>query len=94
MLQGAGRSLEGLREPKDEEGLMKLVGRDQIPEPDTVGHWLRRMGDPKSGQLGLAGLDRVREKINERVLKKDGIKEYILDVDAFSISGFGCKHLT
>jgi len=72
MLQGGGRSLEDLRELKDEEGLMKLIGRDEIPEPDTVGDWLRRMGDPKSGQLGLAGLDRVRDKINERVLKKDG----------------------
>jgi len=45
------------------------------------------MGDPKSGQLGLEGLDRVRDKINERVLKKDGIKEYTLDADATEIIG-------
>jgi len=87
MLQGGGRSLEDLRELKDEEGLMKLIGRDEIPEPDTVGDWLRRMGDPKTGQLGLEGLDRVRDKINERVLKKDGIKEYTLDADATEIIG-------
>jgi hypothetical protein len=87
MLQGGGRSLEDLRELKNEEGLMNLIGRDEIPEPDTVGDWLRRMGDPKSGQLGLEGLDRVRDQINERVLKKDGIKEYTLDADATEIVG-------
>jgi hypothetical protein len=87
MLQGGGRSLEDLRELKNEEGLMKLIGRDEIPEPGTVGDWLRRMGDPKTGQLGLEGLDRVRDKINERVLKKDGIKEYTLDADATEIVG-------
>jgi hypothetical protein len=87
VLQGGGRSLENLTEPKNEEGLMKLIGRDQIPEIDTVGDWLRRMGGPKTGQLGLEGLDRVWDKINERVLKKDGIKEYALDVDAAEIVG-------
>jgi len=87
MLQGGGRSLEDLRELKDEEGLMELIGRDEIPEPDTVGDWLRRMGDLKTGQLGLEGLDRVRDKINERVLKRDGVKEYTLDADATEIVG-------
>jgi len=87
MLQGGGRSLEDLRELKDEEGLMKLIGRGEMPEPDTVGDWLRRMGDPRAGQLGLEGLDRVRGKINERVLEKDGIKEYTLDADAAEIIG-------
>jgi len=87
MLQGGGRSLEDLRELKDEEGLTKLIGRDEIPEPDTVGDWLRRMGNPKGGQLGLEGLDRVREKVNERVLERDGIKEHTLDADATEIVG-------
>src|SRR4030043_754958 len=81
MLQGGGRSLEELRELKNEKGLMKLIGGDEIPEPDTVGDWLRRMGDLKVGQLGLEGLDRGRDKINERILKRDGIKEYRLDRD-------------
>ncbi len=87
MLQGGGRSLEDLRELKNEKGLMKLIGGDEIPEPDTVGDWLRRMGDPKAGQLGLEGLDRVRDKINERILKRDGIKGYTLDADATEIIG-------
>jgi len=87
MLQGGGRSLEDLRELRSEEGLMSLIGREEIPEPDTVGDWLRRMGDPKAGQLGWEGLDRVRDKINERVLKRDGIQEYTLDADATEIVG-------
>jgi hypothetical protein len=87
MLQGGGRSLEDLRELKNEEGLMKLIGHNEIPESDTVGDWLRRMGDPKTGQLGFEGLDGVRDKLNERVLKRDGIKEYTLDADATEIIG-------
>jgi hypothetical protein len=87
MLQGGGRSLEDLRELKHEEGLMKLIGRDEIPEPDTAGDWLRRMGDPNNGQIGLTGLDQVRWKINERILKRDGITEYTLDADATEILG-------
>ena len=50
MLQGGGRRLEDLRELKQEQGLMRLIGRDEIPEPDTVGDWLRRMGDPNRVQ--------------------------------------------
>src|SRR5512143_998620 len=87
MLQGGGRSLEDLRELKDEEGLMELLGREEIPEPDTVGDWLRRMGDPRTGQRGLEGLDSVRDKINERVLKRDGMEAYTLDADAMEIVG-------
>jgi hypothetical protein len=87
MLQGGGRTLEDLRELRNEEGLMKLIGRDEIPEPDTVGDWLRRMGDPNRGEAGLEGLDRVRGKINERILRRDGIKAYTLDADATEIIG-------
>lgn len=87
MLQGGGRSLEDLRELKNEEGLMELIDRDEIPEPDTLGDWLRRMGDPQSGQRGLNGLDGVRDKINGRILRRDGIKEYTLDADATEIIG-------
>ena len=37
--------------------------------------------------MGLEGLDRVRDKINEGVLKKDGIEECTLDADATEIIG-------
>jgi len=87
MLEGGGRALEDLRELKAEEGLLKLMGHQEIPEPDTAGDWLRRMGDPKAGALGLNGLDRVRDKINERILRRDGMTEYTLDPDATEIIG-------
>ncbi len=45
MLQGGGRSLEDIRELKYEEGLMKLIDIDKIPDPDSVGDWFRRMGN-------------------------------------------------
>jgi hypothetical protein len=87
MLHGGGKSLEDLRELRNEDGLMKLLGRDEIPEPDTVGDWLRRMGDPKDGQIGLTGSGRVRDTINERILKRDGVTNYTLDADATEIVG-------
>ena len=83
MLQAGGRSLEDVRELKFEQGLMKLLGNGVVPDPDTMGDWLRRMG---SG-VGLKGLDRVREKINHRLLGRDGISEYTLDADATEITG-------
>jgi len=52
MLQAGGRSLEDLRELKGERALMKLIGREQVPDADRVGDWLRRMGDPGKGQRG------------------------------------------
>jgi len=82
MLQGGGRSLEDLRELEREGGLMKLIGRDQIPDPDSVGDWLRRMGDPEKG---LGGLGCVRDTLNQRILRWDGRKEYTLDADAMQI---------
>jgi len=87
LLQGGGRRLEDLRELKQEQGLMRLIGRDEIPEPDTVGDWLRRMGDPNRGQEGLKGLGELRDEINGRILKRDGIKQYTLDADATEIVG-------
>jgi hypothetical protein len=66
---------------------MRLIGRDEIPESDTVGDWLRRMGDPNRGQEGLKGLGEVRDKINGRILKRDGIRQYTLDADATEIVG-------
>lgn len=86
MLQAGGRSLEDIRELKYEEGLMKLIGKDRIPEPDTIGDWLRRMGDKERGELGLKGLDRVREIINHRILKRDKRDKYTLDADATEIT--------
>ena len=45
------------------------------------------MGESKTGRLGIEGLGRVRDKINGRILKRDGITKYTLDADATEIIG-------
>ena len=87
MLQAGGRHLEDLRELEREAALMDLIGRDRIPDPDSAGDWLRRMGDPHSGEAGLLGLGRVRDEINRRILRRDGRAEYTLDADATLLEG-------
>jgi hypothetical protein len=85
MLQGGGRSLEDVRELKYEEGLMKLIDNEKIPEPDSIGDWCRRMGNLQTGQKGLKGLGEVRDKLNHRMMKRDKTSVYTLDADATGI---------
>ena len=87
MLQGGGRSLEDVRELRRESSLLGLVGCEEIPAPDTSGDWLRRMGDPATGKEGFGGLGLVRDAITRRILRRDGIEEYTLDMDATFVSG-------
>jgi len=84
LLQAGGRRLEDLRELRRESPLLKLVGRDEIPDSDTVGDWLRRMGDPKTGQAGLGA---VRDILTHRLLRRDERKDYTLDMDAMQVEG-------
>jgi hypothetical protein len=87
MLEGGGRSFEDIRELKYEEGLMKLIELNNIPDPDSVGDWCRRMGNLQTGQLGLKGLGGVRDKLNHRIMKRDKAEAYTLDADAMEIIG-------
>ena len=87
MLQGGGRRLEDVRELRQEGPLLKLVEREEIPDPDTIGDWLRRMGDPKNNQAGLHGLGQVRDTENQRILRRDKMRDYTLDVDAMQVEG-------
>ncbi|MBI4001832.1 MAG: hypothetical protein HY348_08610 [Nitrospira defluvii] len=82
MLQAGGRSLEDLRELRREAGLMRLLDRAALPDPDTLGDWLRRMGDPQTGQAGLVGLGQVRDTLTARLLRRDGHETNTLDADA------------
>jgi hypothetical protein len=77
-----GQTLSDLRELEREKPLLDVLGQTVIPDEDTVGQWLRRMGDPKRGQGGLGGLGRVRDEICREILARDGITEYTLDLDA------------
>ena len=87
MLQAGGQCLEDLRELTREAGLLRLLGREVVPDPDTVGDWLRRMGDPQTGQAGLIGLGQVRDALTARLLRRNGHETYTLDVDATLIEG-------
>lgn len=86
LLQAGGQTLEDLRELEREEALLALLGHDALPDPDTVGDWLRRMGDPQTGQAGLVGLGQVRDTLTARLLRRDAVTDYTLDVDATLIA--------
>lgn len=88
MLQGGGHHLEDLRELQREQSLLGLLNQRALPDPDTVGDWLRRMGDPSTGASGLLGLERVRTRLNHRVLSLQSRSDYTLDVDATQIESW------
>ena len=83
-----GQTLSDLRELEREKTLLGLLDQTVIPDEDTVGQWLRRMGDPEKKQTGLVGLGEVRDEIAREILSRDGMKDYTLDLDAsFLLSG-------
>jgi hypothetical protein len=81
MLTGGGRSLEDLRQIRDDSGLREILPLSRMPSSDATGDWLRRNGV----NAGLEGLGKVNRKALKRGLKYDGIKGYTLDIDATGI---------
>jgi hypothetical protein len=81
MLNGGGRSLEDMRQIRDDDGLREILGLEEMPSSDAIGDWLRRSG--VNG--GLEGLREVNRKALKRGLKHDGMKGYTLDIDATGI---------
>lgn len=81
MLNGGGRSLEDLRQIRNDNGLREILPLKRIPSSDATGDWLRRNG--VNG--GLEGLGKVNRRAIKRGLKYDGIKGYTLDIDATGI---------
>lgn len=81
MLNGGGRTLEDLRQIRNDQGLREVLGLERLPSSDATGDWLRRNGI----NGGLEGLGKVNRKALERGLKADGIKGYTLDIDATGI---------
>src|SRR5512147_1593234 len=45
MLHAGGRRLEDLRELRAEQGVLKALGLEAVPDAGTVGDWLRRQGE-------------------------------------------------
>lgn len=81
MLNGGGRSLEDLRQIRDDAGFREVLELERMPSSDATGDWLRRSGVNGS----LKGLAKVNGKIIKRGLKYDGVKGYTLDIDATGI---------
>lgn len=81
MLHGGGRSLEDLRQIREDTGLRDLLGLSSMPSSDATGNWLRRMG----AGPGLDGLAAVNRDLLRRGMKRDGRTGYTLDIDASQI---------
>jgi hypothetical protein len=81
MLNGGGRSLEDLRQLRDDRGICEVLAIKRIPSSDAIGDWMRRSG--VTG--GLEGLGGVNRTILKRGLDQDGIDGYTLDIDATGI---------
>ncbi len=78
MQHEGGIRLDDLKYLKKDTALKKLLGMECIPQPDSVGDWLRRMG--------ISGVKAV-SSINKELCRiglKD-IKEVTLDIDASEI---------
>jgi hypothetical protein len=81
LLNGGGRSLEDLREIREDVGLREILPLERMPSSDATGDWLRRSGH----NGGLEGLGAVNRRILKRALKREKIKGYTLDIDATGI---------
>ncbi len=81
MLQGGGRTLEDLRQIREDQGLREVLGLEEAPSSDALGDWLRRMGEGP----GLDGLAAVNRKVVKQALKRGRRREYTLDIDATQI---------
>ena len=81
MLHGGGRSLEDIRQIRNDSGLQDLLGIDVVPSPDAAGDWLRRMG----GGHGLDKLGKVNRTYIRRTLNLENKSDFTLDIDASQI---------
>ncbi len=81
LLHGGGRTLEDLRQIREDVGLRAVLRFPVLPSADATGDWLRRMGE----KAGLAGLALVNQQQIRRALKQESITDYTLDLDATQI---------
>jgi hypothetical protein len=72
-----GRHIEDTRQIKADEGFRSLIDLDQMPGPDAIGDWLRRVGsqdvESQDGQKALRACNDmlVKDMLVKRYLKKD-----------------------
>jgi len=78
MQHEGGIRLDDLQYLKNDTALKKLLGMKSIPQPDTVGDWLRRIGTSGVNAISLINKELCR------IALKD-IKGVTLDIDASEI---------
>lgn len=81
LLAGGGCSLEDLRTLKGDSALATLLQQGKLPSTDATGDWLRGTG---AGE-GLAGLDRINQRLVATRIRQTGITAHTLDGDARQI---------
>jgi len=80
MQHEGGIRLDDLKCLKKDEAITKLLGLKNIPQPDSVGDWLRRMGTS-----GVEAISSINKELCRIALKN--IKHITLDIDASEIKG-------
>ncbi|MCF6319752.1 MAG: hypothetical protein L3J83_10845, partial [Proteobacteria bacterium] len=75
MQHEGGIRLDDLKHLKEDEAITKLLGLRNIPQPDSVGDWLRRMGTS-----GVNAISLINQELCRIALK--GTKYITLDIDA------------
>jgi len=78
MQHEGGIRLDDLKYLKNDKAITKLLGLKNIPTPDTVGDWLRRMGI-----TGVNAISSINKELCRIGLKN--IKYITLDIDASEI---------
>lgn len=79
-LHGGGRTLEDMREVRNDTGLRMVLRLPEMPSSDAAGDWLRRMGDK-----GLDGERRVNRGVARRMIRREERSDYTADIDASQI---------
>lgn len=80
LLTAGGSCLDDIRELKTEKELLGITGIKTIPEPDTIGDWLRR-----TGEKDIEELNKLNSSIIKKIMENEDITEYTLDMDATEI---------
>jgi len=75
MLCGGGRSLEDLREIREDQGLRKLCALERVPSSDATGTWLRQPGLCRRLKL-------VNRKLTKQLIRQSKTEGLTLDIDA------------
>jgi len=77
---GGGEALTHTRQLAADTCLLKLLGVPHLPDPGTIGDWLRR-----TYAKGYEGLQTVNTALNRLILAADGHTDYTFDPDATAI---------